>query len=63
MIIRMTTTSRPRQRYDHRLRNLVPCTRDLTIATDLASRAARGWFDAAPTVVVSLEVADLTDAR
>ena len=63
MIIRMTTTSRPQQRYDHRLRDLVQRTGDLTIATDLGvpRSTARGWLGAAPTVVVSLEVADLTE--
>jgi hypothetical protein len=35
MIISMTTTSRPQQRYDHRLRDLVQRTGDLTIATNL----------------------------
>ena len=59
----MTTTSRPQQRYDHRLRDLVQRTGDLTIATDLGvpRSTARGWLGAAPTVVVSLEVADLTE--
>ncbi len=63
MIIRMTTTPRPQQRYDHRLRDLVQRTGDLTIATDLGvpRSTARGWLGAAPTVVVSLEVADLTE--
>src|SRR2546428_2354188 len=63
MIIRMTTTSRPQQRYDHRLRDLVQRTGDLTIATDLGvpRSTARGWLGAAPTVVVSLEVANLTE--
>ena len=63
MIIRMPTTSRPQQRYDHRLRDLVQRTGDLTIATDLGvpRSTARGWLGAAPTVVVSLEVADLTE--
>ena len=62
-IIRMTTTSRPQQRYDHRLRDLVQRTGDLTIATDLGipRSTARGWLGAAPTVVVSLEGADLTE--
>src|SRR2546422_607953 len=65
MIIRMTTTSRQQQRYDHRLRDLVHRTGDLTIATDLGvpRSTARGWLRAAPTVVVSLEVADLTEAE
>ena len=63
MIIRMTTRSRPQRRYDHRLRDLVQRTGDLTIATDLGvpRSTARGWLDAAPRVVVSLEVADLTE--
>src|SRR5918994_3188101 len=63
MIIRMRSTSRPQQRYDHRLRDLVQRTGDLTIATALGvpRSTARGWRGAAPTVVVSLEVADLTE--
>jgi hypothetical protein len=68
MIIGMTTTSRPQQRYDHRLRDIVQRTRDLTIATDLGvpRSTALGWLAAAPTVVVSLEVvgpgnSDLSD--
>ena len=57
------TTARPQQRYDHRLRELVHRTGDLTIATDLGvpRSTARGWLGTAPTVVVSLEVADLTE--
>jgi putative transposase len=57
------TTSRPQRRYDHRLRDLVQRTGDLTIATDLGGprSTARGWLDAAPTVVVSLDCADLTE--
>jgi hypothetical protein len=35
MIISMQTTARPQQRYDHRLRNLVQRTGDVTVATDL----------------------------
>ena len=63
MIGRMTTTSRPQRRYDHRLRDLVQRTGDLTIATDLGvpRSTARGWLAAAPTVVVSLDVAGLTE--
>ena len=57
------TTARPQQRYDHRLRELVQRTGDLTIATDLGvpRSTARGWLSTAPTVVVSLKVADLTE--
>jgi putative transposase len=63
MIIRMTTMARPQQRYDHRLRDLVQRTGDVTIATSLGvpRSTARGWLGAAPTVVVSLEVANLTE--
>jgi hypothetical protein len=65
MIIRMMTRSRPQRRYDHRLRDLVQRTGDLTIATDLGvpRSTARGWLGAAPTVVVSLERADLTESE
>ena len=63
MIVRVTTTSRPQQRYDHRLRDLVRRTGDVTLATDLGvpRSTARGWLRAAPTVVMSLEVTDLTE--
>ena len=65
MIIGMSTTSRPQQRYDHRLRDLVRRTGDLTIATELGvpRSTARGWLREPPTVVVSVEVADLTEAE
>ncbi len=63
MIIPMPTASRPQQRYDHRLRELVQRSGDLTIATKrgVPRSTARGWLGAAPTVVVSLEEADLTE--
>jgi hypothetical protein len=35
IILEMPTMSRPQQRYDHRLRDLVQRTGDLTLATDL----------------------------
>ena len=59
----MSTTARPQQRYDHRLRNLVQRTGDVTVATDLGvpRSTARGWRRAAPTVVVRQDVADLTE--
>jgi putative transposase len=65
MIIGMSPTSRPQQRYDHRLRDLVQRTGDLTIATELGvpRSTARSWLRAAQTVVVSLEVADVTEAE
>ena len=45
------------------LRDLVRRTGDVTLATDLGlpRSTARGWIRAAPTVVMSLEVADLTE--
>src|SRR5215469_2280474 len=57
------TTARPQQRYDHRLRELVQRSGDLTIATDLGvpRSTARGWLRTAPTVTVSLDVANLTE--
>ena len=62
MIVSMPTTARPHQHYDHRLRNLVQRTGDVTVATDLGvpRSTARGWLSAA-TVVVCLDVADLTE--
>ena len=62
MIRSMPTTGRPQQRYDHRLQHLVHHTGDVTIATDLGvpRSTARGWLGA-PTVVVCLDVADLTE--
>jgi putative transposase len=65
MIVRMMTTSRVQRRYDHRLRALVQRTGDLTIATDLGvpRSTARGWLVAMPTVVVSVDVADLTETE
>src|SRR6266849_8888113 len=61
----MTTTGRPQQRYDHRLRNLVQRTGDVTIATDrgVPRSTARGWLGQGPKVVVSLEVTNLTAAE
>ena len=60
----MPTASRP-QRYDHRLRDLVQRTGDLTIAAKLGvpRSTARGWLGTAPTVVISLEVANLTETK
>jgi hypothetical protein len=52
----MPSTSRPQQRYDHRLRDLVRRTGDLTIATDLGvpRSTVRGWLGATPRAVVTL---------
>jgi hypothetical protein len=61
MIIPMTTARRLQQRYDHRLRDLVRGTGDVTVATDLGvpRSTARGWLGKAPKVVVSLDVTTL----
>ena len=60
MIIRMTSTGRRQRRYDHRLRDLVQRTRDVTIATDLGvpRSTVRGWLGDGQTIVVSLDVAN-----
>src|SRR5215207_7393101 len=65
MIHPMTTTGRLQQRYDHRLRDLVHGTGDMTIATDLGvpRSTARGWLRKAPKVVVSLDVTDLKESE
>src|SRR4029450_13222899 len=59
----MPSPPRPQQRYDHRLRDLVQRTGDPTIAVDLGvpRSTARGWLDAAPSVVVRLEMAALPE--
>jgi hypothetical protein len=61
MIMPITTTARPQQRYDHRLRELVQRTGDVTIATDLGvpRSTARGWLGKAPKVVVRVDVTHL----
>jgi len=65
MIIPMTTTGRAQQRYDHRLRDLVRGTGDVTIATDVGvpRSTARGWLREVPAVVVSLDVTTLTTSE
>jgi hypothetical protein len=56
MIVPVTNTSRPKRRYDHRLRDLVQRTGDLTIATDLGvpRSTARGWLGCAYWNTVSV---------
>jgi hypothetical protein len=63
IIVRMPSTSRSQQRYDHRLPDLVQRTGDLSIATDLGvpRSTARGWLGATPRVVVTLDLAALTE--
>src|SRR5262249_24634302 len=61
MIIPMPSTRRSQRRYDHRLRDLVRRTRDVTIATDLGvpRSTARGWLRNGQAVVVSSDVTTL----
>jgi hypothetical protein len=56
MIMSMPTTARRQRRDDHRLRNPVQRTGDVTVPTDLRvpRSTARGGLRAAPTVVVCL---------
>src|SRR5688572_27593862 len=63
MIVGMPSRIRPQRRYDHRLRDLVRRTGDVTVATDLGvpRSTARGWLAEAATVVVSLDGANLTE--
>ena len=63
MIECMPSTARTQQRYDHRLRDLVQRTGDVTVATNLGvpRSTARGWLGAAPAVVVCPDGADLTE--
>ena len=62
-MICLMTTARPQQRYDHRLRELVQRTGNPTIAIDrrVPRSTARGWLRTLPTVVVRVDVADLTE--
>jgi len=64
-IVRMTATSRPQRRYDHRLRISSTRTRDVTIAPNLGVpwSTARGWLAAEATVVISLDVAEVTESE
>jgi putative transposase len=61
MIVRMTTSRRAQQRYDHRLRDLIHHTGDVTIATDLGvpRSTARGWLRKAPTVAITMDVTNI----
>src|SRR5215831_15540867 len=63
MIISMPNIARSQRRYDHRLRNLVQRTGDMTVATDLGvpRSTARGWLGETPTVVVCMDVTELTE--
>src|SRR5919197_3170851 len=65
MISPITTARRPQHRYDYRLRELVQRTGDVNIAADLGvpQSTARGWLRTAPTVVVGLDVANLTELQ
>jgi putative transposase len=57
----MTTSRRPQQRYDHRLRDLVHNMGNVTFATDLGvpRSTARGWLRKAPRVAVTMDVTNV----
>jgi hypothetical protein len=63
MIVGVPSRIRPLRRYDHRMRDLVRRTGDVTAATDLGvpHPTARGWRAERATVVVSLDAANLTE--
>ncbi len=58
----MASSTHPRKTYDHRLRELVHRTGDLTIATRIGvpRSTAAGWIVHAPQEVVSLDVPTLS---
>ena len=60
MIHSMRIKTRFQRSYDHRLRNLVRLSGDMTVATDLGvpRSTARGWLRKTPRRVVSLNVTD-----
>lgn len=61
----MTSAVRTQRRYDHRLRDLVHSTGDITVATrqGVPASTARGWLMKSNAEVVSLEVLDLDTIR
>src|SRR5262245_34985180 len=61
MIILMTTSGRPQQRHDHRLRDLVDRSGHVTIATSLGDprSTARGWRRKAPRLAVAKDVTNV----
>ena len=63
MIYGITSTARRQRRYDHRLRELVHRTGDVTIATAVGvpRSTARDWLRVAPQAVVSLAVTTLSE--
>ena len=54
----MATTTRSQSRYDHRLRDLVRTTRDITCALQhgVPRSTARGWLTASAAQVVTVDV-------
>ena len=57
----MNPTTRTLRRYDHRLRDLVQSTGDITHATrrGVPNSTARGWLTQARAEVVTVDVFDL----
>jgi len=49
----MVTTARTQNRYDHRLRQLVQTTKDVTYAIQcgVPRSTARGWLAARPQII------------
>ncbi|MAE69072.1 MAG: hypothetical protein CME06_01240 [Gemmatimonadetes bacterium] len=58
----MANSTHVQKTYDHRLRDLVHRTGDLSIATKIGvpRSTAAGWIARAPQEVVSLDILDLT---
>jgi len=61
----MSNRERPQQVYDHRLRELIRRTGDISLATDLGvpRSTALGWLGGEPQRVVSLDILDMSAAE
>ena len=61
----MVTTTRTQNRYDHRLRELVRTTQDVSYAVQcgVPGSTARGWLNAPSIRVVTLDSLDMDAAQ
>ena len=59
--VNMASTNRTRQRYDHRLRDLVRSSGNISYATQLGvpRSTAHGWLTSNPVEIVTVDVVDM----